>query len=96
MSWATAAETLDQFIATTSTYAPADPGDFRFDIIDIGAETEDPFMQVLVLSIDDTGEAFARDIYSSRSEAFDMIEAAREAQAFSLEERLDMYADRGW
>jgi len=79
----------------TQLHEPADKGDFRFEVIDT-PETEDPFMQVLVLTIDDQGAEIGRDIYSSRSEAFDMIEAAREAQAFTLEERLDMYAERGW
>lgn len=76
--------------------APADKGDVRFEIVSIIEETDDPYMSVLVETIDDTGTIVDRNVFASEHEAYNMIEAHREAQAFTLEERLDMYAERGW
>ena len=72
-------------------HAPADPGDFRFEIIEI----EEPEMGCthLVIQIDDQGEEIER---FTTDNPYGAVEAAREAQAFTLEERLDMYAERGW
>jgi hypothetical protein len=83
-------------VSSHHRHEPADPGDVRFEVSDIGAETEDSFMQVLVLTVDDRGEVVGRDVFPSHSEAFDMIEACREVQAVPLEERFAMYAERGW
>lgn len=73
------------------THAPADPGDFRFEII----ELEEPEMGAthLVLTIDDQGEEIGRDITDL---PYEMVEAAREAQTMTLEERFDHYAEMGW
>jgi len=72
-------------------YAPADPGDFRFVI----TQLEEPELGAthLVLTIDDRGEVMERDITDN---PYGMVEAAREAQSMSLEERFEMYAERGW
>jgi hypothetical protein len=59
----------------------------RFEII----ELEEPELGAthLVITIDDKGEEIER----FTTEA---VEAAREAQSLTLEERFDLYADRGW
>jgi hypothetical protein len=59
----------------------------RFEII----ELEEPELGAthLVITIDDKGEEIER----FTTEA---VEAAREAQSLTLEERFDLYVDRGW
>ena len=79
-----------------TAHAPADPGDFRFEVIDILGETEDPQMATLVLTIDDQGAEIGRDVFASYDDPYLMIEAAREAQTMTLEERFDRYAELGW
>lgn len=85
-------EGADDTMADTETrYEPADPGDFRFDITEL-AEPELGATH-LVLTIDDQGAVVGRDITDN---PYGMVEAAREAQAFTLEERFNLYAERGW
>jgi hypothetical protein len=73
------------------THEPADPGDFRFEITPI----EEPEMGCthLVVVIGDEGEEIER---FTTDDPYGAVEAAREAQAFTLEERFAMYAERGW
>lgn len=79
MSWATCDEMDARFRAETCEHRPADKGDTRFEIIEIRDGMEET--PILVESIDDTGTVYQRDFYATRSEAFDMIEAHREAQS---------------
>lgn len=74
---------------------PAEPGDVRYEITSIIEETDDPQMATLVETIDDAGAVIARDVFASWDDPYLMIEAAREAQTMSLEDRFDMYAERG-
>lgn len=89
--WATADEAREHWLATTSTHAPADPGDFRF-IIQALDEPEIGCTH-LVIVVGDDGEDIER---FTTDDPYGAVEAAREAQAFTLEERFDMYAARGW
>ena len=47
----------------------------------------------LVITIDDKGEQIER---FTTDNPYGAVEAAREAQSLTLEERFDLYADRGW
>ena len=66
-------------------YRPADPGDFRFEITLL--EEPDPGCTHLVVMIGDQGEVLER---FTTDNPYGAVEAAREAQEFTLEERLDM------
>lgn len=72
-------------------HEPADPGDVRFEVTPL----EEPELGAthLVLTIDDRGEVVGRDVTDL---PYELVEAYREAQAFTLEERFDLYAARGW
>jgi hypothetical protein len=63
----------------------------RFEII----ELEEPELGAthLVITIDDKGEEIER---FTTDNPYGAVEAAREAQSLTLEERFDFYADRGW
>ena len=76
---------------STTTYRPADPGDFRFEITQI----EEPEMGCthLVTMIDDQGKVIEQFTTDDPGGA---VESAREAQEFTLEDRFEMYAERGW
>jgi hypothetical protein len=65
-----------------TTHEPAEPGDTRFELY----ELEDEEHPVLVLSVDDQGNVYERNVFATRSEAFDMIEAFRYCQAVPFEE----------
>lgn len=71
--------------------APADEGDVRFLI----TELEEPEMGAthLVRVIDDRGDEAER---FTTDDPYGAVEACREAQNTTLEERFDMYAERGW
>jgi hypothetical protein len=91
-------------MSLTPATRPAD--DFRFEIVAL----EEPEMgcthrvTVIELRIEEPGpvwpcetlvdgeviESFTTD------DPYGAVEAAREAQAYTLEERLAMYAERGW
>lgn len=75
----------------SSRLQPADKDDYRFEIIDL----REPEMGSthLVQMIDDTGsivESFTTD------NPYGAVEAFRESQSMTLEERFDYYAERGW
>jgi len=72
-------------------HKPADRGDVRFEITAL----EEPEIGAthLVLTIDDRGEIVARDVTDL---PFEFVEAYREAQNTTLDERFDLYAARGW
>jgi len=69
---------------------PADPGDYRFDIKP-NPEPDDPSNLYFVRVINDQGEVvaahYAQDPYAE-------VEAFRETQIYSLEERWEMQAER--
>lgn len=70
---------------------PADPGDVRFEIVPL-AEPEMGCTH-LVRVIDDKGElveSFTTD------NPYGAVEACREVQSMSMEERFDYYARMGW
>lgn len=71
--------------------------DFRFEIIPLDEPEIGCTHRVIVHEITDEGwhtgvilENFTTD------NPFGAVEAAREAQLYTLEERFDMYAERGW
>ncbi len=71
---------------------PAEMNDFRFEIVKL--EEPDDFRTHLVTVLDvETGDFL--DSFTT-GDPFGAVEAAREAQAYTLEERFEMYADRGW
>ena len=74
-----------------ASHEPADPGDVRFDIIEI----EEPEIGCthFVRVIDDRGQVV--DEFTT-DDPYGAVEACREAQTMSLEERFDLYAGRGW
>ena len=95
MTWATEQEKIDQFHASTSEHRPADPGDFRFEIIDLQEEAAKEGYSAMedcpaidVKMIDDKGEVVSHDRVWTKSDAYDIVESFRESQAFTLEERL--------
>lgn len=69
---------------------PADPGDFRFDI-QLNPEPDDPSNLYFVRMIDDRGKVV--DSYTS-DDPYAAVEAFRETQIYSLEERWEMRAER--
>ena len=71
--------------------------DFRFEII----EHDEPEMgsthTVIVHEITDEGVDTGNVLeHFTTDNPYGAVEAAREAQAFTLEERFEMYAERGW
>ena len=95
MAWASEQEKVEQFHAETCEHRPADPGDFRFEIIDLQEEAAKEGYSAMedcpaidVKMIDDKGEVVRHDRVWTRSDAFDMVEAFRETQDTTLEERL--------
>lgn len=70
--------------------------DFRFEI-DQNPEPDDPSNLYFVEQIA-TFDGFDMGVIESftTNDPWSAVEAAREAQAYSLEERFDMYAERGW
>jgi hypothetical protein len=92
--WKAVADGLREDAA--SRERPAEPGDFRFEIEDLSLDPEfDDYEggRYSVRVIDDQGlvlERFRTDDPGSE------VEAAREAQCIPFEERMQMYAERGW
>jgi len=64
--------------------------DFRFEI---GEMDEDGYRRVTRIAL---GSGRVLDDFSTTDDPYLAVEAAREAQAFTLEERFEMYAERGW
>jgi hypothetical protein len=77
--------------AAAPTYEPADAGDVRFYITPV-PEPELGCTHLVVI-VDDAGAAVER---FTTDDPYGAVEACREAQTMTLEERFDYYAERGW
>jgi hypothetical protein len=73
-------------VEVTPPYTPADPDDFRFEIVEI--EEPEVGCTHIVRVIDDQGEEIEA---FTTGDPYGVVEAAREAQAYTLEERLGPY-----
>jgi len=89
--FASYAETVAHWYETTCPYRPAERGDVRFEITALN----EPELGCthFVIVVDDRGEAVER---FTTDNPYGAVEACREAQAFTLEERFELYAERGW
>lgn len=79
--------------STATEEAQVPDTDFRFEIT-VNPEPDDPstthFVEVFGVPSGERLEAF------TTGDPYGAVEAAREAQAIPFEERMALYADRGW
>jgi hypothetical protein len=76
MSWASEAEARERFLATTVPFAPADPGDIRFEHFDTSNE-DAPFGTHM---IDERGEVVETHFFATSWERSSLVGSFREAQ----------------
>lgn len=71
--------------------------DFRFEIIPLEEPEMGETHRVIVHEITDEGVDTGNVLENFTTDnPYGAVEAAREAQMYSLEERFEMYAERGW